>query len=177
MRIIDLLNKRANGEEVPKKIRIDHWCYKFEWVEHDSNYYDKHEDIDLMSCLSMDKEELNYEVEILEEEKELHANDIEFNINNDKRDCIITLDENDLGIDKLHLDNCYFYKENDKWYIKKYDFKNFNLEEKKIPEKLIPTSLKGIDDLNEKIDVAHIDTISAIGTINEIIDYLKSKGE
>jgi hypothetical protein len=71
MRIIDLLNKIANGEEVPKKIRIDHWCYKFEWVEHDSNYYDKHEDIDLMSCLSMDKEELNYEVEILEEEKKI----------------------------------------------------------------------------------------------------------
>jgi hypothetical protein len=71
MRIIDLLNKIANGEEVPKKIRIDHWCYKFEWAEHDSNYYDKHEDIDLMSCLSMDKEELNYEVEILEEEKKI----------------------------------------------------------------------------------------------------------
>ena len=71
MKIIDLLNKRANGEEVPKKIRIDHWCYKFEWVEHDSNYYDKHEDIDLMSCLSMDKEELNYEVHEIEEEKKI----------------------------------------------------------------------------------------------------------
>lgn len=33
MKIIDLLNKIANGEEVPKKIKIDHWCYKFEWVE------------------------------------------------------------------------------------------------------------------------------------------------
>lgn len=32
-----------------------------------SNYYDKHEDIDLMSCLSMDKEELNYEVHEIEE--------------------------------------------------------------------------------------------------------------
>lgn len=52
---------------------------------------------------------------------------------------------------------------------------DFKLKEKKIPEKLIPTSLKGIDDLNEKIDVAHIDTISAIEKINEIIDYLKSK--
>ena len=71
MKIIDLLNKIANGEEVPKKIRIDHWCYNFEWVEYKSNYYDKHEDIDLMSCLSMDKEELNYEVEILEEEKKI----------------------------------------------------------------------------------------------------------
>jgi hypothetical protein len=50
-------------------------------------------------------------------------------------------------------------------------------EEKKIPEKLIPTALRGIDNLDEKIDVAHIDTISAIETINEIIDYLKSKGE
>ena len=71
MKVIDLLNKIANGEEVPKKIRIDHWCYKFEWVEHDSNYYDKHEDIDLMSCLSMDKEELNYEVKIIEEDKKI----------------------------------------------------------------------------------------------------------
>lgn len=50
-------------------------------------------------------------------------------------------------------------------------------EEKKIPEKLIPTALKGIDNLDEKIEIAHIDTISAIETINEILDYLKSKGE
>lgn len=71
MKIIDLLNKIANDEEVPKKIRIDHWSYKFEWVEHDSNYYDKYENIDLMSCLSMDKEELNYEVHEIEEEKKM----------------------------------------------------------------------------------------------------------
>lgn len=71
MKVIDLLNKIANGEEVPKKIRIDHWCYKFEWIEHESNYYDKHEDIDLMSCLSMDEEELNYEVHEIEEEKKI----------------------------------------------------------------------------------------------------------
>ena len=71
MKIINLLNKIANGEEVPKKIRIDHWCYKFEWVEHQSNYYDKHNEIDLMSCLSCDKEELNYEVHELEEEKKI----------------------------------------------------------------------------------------------------------
>lgn len=70
MKVIELLNKIANGEEVPKKIRIDHWSYKFEWSEHDNNYYDKHEDIDLMSCLSMDKEELNYEVHKIEEPQE-----------------------------------------------------------------------------------------------------------
>ena len=71
MKIIDLLNKIANDEEIPKKIRIDHWCYKFEWIEHQSNYYDKYNEIDLMSCLSCDKEELNYGVEILEEEKKI----------------------------------------------------------------------------------------------------------
>jgi hypothetical protein len=71
MKIIDLLNMISKGEEVPKKIRIDHWSYKFEWVEHESNYYDKHEDIDLMSCLSCDKEELNYEVHEIEEENKI----------------------------------------------------------------------------------------------------------
>lgn len=74
MKIIDLLSKVANGEEVPKKIRIDHWCYEFEWVEHDSNYYDKHQDIDLMSCLSMSEEELNYEVHELKEDKTIDRN-------------------------------------------------------------------------------------------------------
>ena len=76
MKIIDLLNKIANGEELPKRIRIDHWCYKFEWVEHASNYYDKHEDIDLMSCLSMDKDELNYEVHQIEDNKKIEKIDI-----------------------------------------------------------------------------------------------------
>lgn len=71
MKIIDLLNKIANDEEVPKKIRIEGWTYKFEWIEHDENYYDKHEDIDLMSCLSMCEDELNREVEIIEEEKKI----------------------------------------------------------------------------------------------------------
>lgn len=78
IKVIDLLNKIANGEEVPKKIRIDHWCYKFEWVEHDSNYYDKHNEIDLMSCLSCDKEELNYEVHEIEEEKKIPENNFNY---------------------------------------------------------------------------------------------------
>lgn len=71
MKIIDLLVKISNGEEVPKKIRIDHWCYTFEWVEHLHNYYDEDCDIDLSSALSLDIEELNYGVEIIEEEKEI----------------------------------------------------------------------------------------------------------
>ena len=31
MKVIDLLNKIANGEEVPKKITIDKGSYEFEW--------------------------------------------------------------------------------------------------------------------------------------------------
>ena len=69
MKVIDLLNRIANGEEVPKKIRIDHWCYKFEWKDYAGNYVDEHGDIDLMSALSCDKEELNYEIHELEEPK------------------------------------------------------------------------------------------------------------
>lgn len=70
IKVIDLINKIAKGEKIPKKIRIDHWCYKFEWVEHLNNYYDKDIDIDLTSALSLDIEELNYGVHILDEEDE-----------------------------------------------------------------------------------------------------------
>jgi hypothetical protein len=69
MKVIDLFYKRAKGEKVPKRIRVEHWCYKFEWVEHLENYYDEEVDIDLTSAISMG-EELNYEVEILDEEDE-----------------------------------------------------------------------------------------------------------
>ena len=82
IKIIDLLVKIANGEEVPKKIRIDHWCYKFEWVEHLANYYDEEAGLDLMEVLSMSEEELNYGVEIIEEDKkieELKINDGKLN--------------------------------------------------------------------------------------------------
>lgn len=75
MKVIDLLVKIASSEEVPNKIRIENWCYIFEWVEHLDNYYDKRADLDLMSVLSMSKEELNYEVKIIEEEIEIIEED------------------------------------------------------------------------------------------------------
>ncbi|MEE3344664.1 MAG: hypothetical protein VZS44_11260 [Bacilli bacterium] len=78
MKIIDLINLRAEGKKMPKKIRIDHWCYNFEWIEHESNYYDRNAEIDLMSCLSMDKEELNYEVEIIEEDKKIEQIEMKY---------------------------------------------------------------------------------------------------
>ena len=80
IKIIDLLNKIANGEEVPKKIRIAGWCYNFEWIEHDSNYFDKNGDIDLMSCLSMCNDELNREIKIIEDNEKIEKIPYQFNL-------------------------------------------------------------------------------------------------
>lgn len=107
-------------------------------IDESFSYYrlenEKEENDDYRFCLAdcyLETTALDETIEILEEEKELHANEIVFNCDNNKRECVITLDENDLGIDKLHIDNCYFYKANDKWYVRKYDFKTFNIEDEK----------------------------------------------
>ena len=68
MKIIDLLNKIANGEEVPKKIKYDNQIYeltenKIDWYCY---YYARNF---LWNEISL--QELNDEVEILEEEKEI----------------------------------------------------------------------------------------------------------
>ena len=170
MKIIDLAEKQRNNEILPKHIRFENEDLYFDGV----TYYDEEGNNDLFDILAMNNNALTHlydEVEILDE-NELHANSVEFNINNDKRDCIITLDENDLGIDKLHLDNCSFNKENGKWYVKKYDFKTIKLEEeKKIPEKLVGED-KGI-----YIDYSKCNFAEKINEIIDYLDYLKSKGD
>lgn len=66
MKIIDLLNKISNGEEVPKKIKYDYKEFKFiggayeDEKGNDLCYYDD-------SCMVF----LNDTVKILEEEKEI----------------------------------------------------------------------------------------------------------
>jgi hypothetical protein len=175
MKVIDLLNKIANGEEAPKKIKYDNTIYEYnEQYDYKNelqiNYYsvDKGEDFfNEVYCFS-----LNDEVEIIEEnKKELHANNIEFNIYDDKKEFIITLDENDLGIDKLHLDNCYFYKENDKWYVKHINLKPiaYISQEHKIPEKINIQEMSCRKKWSRDIDVWE--------KINEILDYLEVNNE
>lgn len=108
IRIIDLLNMISKGEEVPKKIRIDQWSHKFEWVEHLDNYYDIDADIDLMSVLSMNKEQLNYEVEIIEEDKKIEKiekyEDLDghYFLNNRDKKIYIGCDEMDFMVDKFN---------------------------------------------------------------------------
>ena len=111
----------------------------------------------------------------LEEEKELHGNNIEFNIYGDKRDCVITLDENDLGIDKLHLDNCYFYKKDNKWYVKKINFQTIDIKKDKKIEK-IPNNCEYDDTLTyEEVRKHIIHNFNVLGNkINEIIDKVNS---
>ena len=119
MKIIDLLNKIANGEEVPKKIKYKGHIYQYQYKDiREANI-------------------INY---YYSEETHHHL------IDGGWHDIRLT--------DEVEI-----------------------LEEKNIPEKLIPTSLKGIDNLDEKIEIAHIDTISVIETLNKVLDYLKSKGE
>ena len=66
MKIIDLLNKIANGEEVPKKIKYRDWLYEFE--KDCNDYFCIY---DSLLCRENDdvRQFLNDEVEILEEPK------------------------------------------------------------------------------------------------------------
>ena len=65
MKVIDLLNKIANGEDKPKKVRYDNQV--FEYREDMLDYYCYDYDLNLMGYSKI----LNDEVEILEEEKEI----------------------------------------------------------------------------------------------------------
>ena len=67
MKVIDLLNKIANREEVPKKIKYRDWLYEFEkdcndyMCQYDSLLYRENDDV---------RQFLNDEVEIIEEPQE-----------------------------------------------------------------------------------------------------------
>jgi hypothetical protein len=108
MKIIDLLNKIANGEKIPKKIKYDNIIFEYD----DIYYVAEHTYLDEYCDLSR---VLNDEVEILDEEK-------------------------------------------------------------KIPEKLEIYEIidETISGLRKSINVLNEDMVSKI---NEITDYLKSKGE
>ena len=68
MKVIDLLNKIANGEEIPKKIEYCEVSYSI--MEHKIDYYnDYYEDYFIGDILRLDR--LNDEVKILEEEKKI----------------------------------------------------------------------------------------------------------
>ena len=71
MKIIELLNKIANNEEVPKKIKVS--CYEFEWREGGRYYANitKGNYQTLLQDWLDNANKLNSEVEIIEDEEEI----------------------------------------------------------------------------------------------------------
>lgn len=67
MKIIDLLNKIANGEEVPKKIQV----YSDIFVFDNSNNVYEHEETKTNLLSIYNGYILNYELRIIEEEKKI----------------------------------------------------------------------------------------------------------
>ena len=66
IKVIDLLNKIANGEKFPKIIKIDYITYK--WNKSENKYC--RQDADYVS-LSFDTNTLNDEVKIIEEQQDV----------------------------------------------------------------------------------------------------------
>lgn len=68
MKVIDLLNKIANGEEVPKKIKFKDEVFEFEngmYMSETNDYLEEYTDYTM----------LNNEVEIIEEDKKIRKLD------------------------------------------------------------------------------------------------------
>ena len=68
MKVINLLNKIANGEQPPKKIEVDSLYY-----EYDKNVDYKSKDGRYLfdNYLQINEEDMNKEIEIIEESKEI----------------------------------------------------------------------------------------------------------
>ncbi len=69
MKIIDLLNKIANSEDVPKKFKIKGSCFKDLYFEYDEEYncYDLIGEKFKNGCYVFGYSELNDEIEIIED--------------------------------------------------------------------------------------------------------------
>jgi hypothetical protein len=156
MKIIDLLNKIANGEEVPKKFIIKGSCFKDLYYE----YNEKYDCYDLIGknfkygCYVFGYGELNEEVEIIEEDKK--DEEIELYFNGKKVDITDIFEPLKQGE--------YIYKENDKWYAHRLKNVTFEVEEDKKIENI---KVKSTFTRNQK-QIAR--------KINEIIDYI-NKGD
>jgi len=72
MKVIDLLNKIANGEEVPEKIKVNRYIYTYapyiDYINEDNNY--------LMDIIELNQNDLNDEIEIIEEDKKIEKIDV-----------------------------------------------------------------------------------------------------
>lgn len=162
MKIIDLLNRIANGEEVPKKIKIkdEIWTYvdDIDYKASDDRGYL----FEVRTRLS--EEDLNEELEVIEEDKK--DKEIEIYVNGEKVDITDIYEPLKQGE--------YFYKENGKWYVHKLKNVSFVIEEDKKIEKLSILTFSDLIDMpkEELVDVIKEQRFK----INEIIDVI-NKGD
>ena len=70
MKVIDLLNKIANGEEVPKHIHIRD-VDSYTWQEDVKEYWSDRDENNLLSDLDLSSTNLKEDVEIIEEDKKI----------------------------------------------------------------------------------------------------------
>lgn len=70
MKVIDLLNKMANGEEVPKHIHIRD-VDSYTWQEDVKEYWSDRDENNLLSDLDLSSTNLKEDVEIIEEDKKI----------------------------------------------------------------------------------------------------------
>ena len=81
IKVIDLLNKIANGEEAPKKIKVKDYIFIWKVSDNGTGYYNVKEDTGyywLEDYISLDDlQDLNTEIEIIEEEPEIDIQGIE----------------------------------------------------------------------------------------------------
>ena len=70
LKVIDLLNKIANGEEVPKHIHIRD-IDSYTWQEDVKKYWSDRDENNLLYDLDLSSTDLNEDIEILEEEKKI----------------------------------------------------------------------------------------------------------
>ena len=151
MKVIDLLNKIANGEEVPKMIKYDTLNYMFR----NYDYKEMHgELIDEQTSFMerIDFYKLNDEVEIIEEEKKtkpLTKKDIEA-----------------LGYACGEIRKCFI-----NGWTKSLETKPLE-GQKKIPEKL--DLILDEQFTNDELQAYIYETQEKV---NQVIDYLKSKGD
>ena len=78
MKVIDLLNKIANGEEVPERIKVDNIIYRYENWEH--FYYTDNEAREDLLVRGKDystNDFLNWNVELIEEQQDIDIQGIE----------------------------------------------------------------------------------------------------
>ena len=82
MKIIDLLNKKANGEETPKKFIYDFYTF----TEDDYGMYKDEDGDDLMDSVCCDFSNLNEEIEIIEDKPYMGMMTRNFVCKNDTQD-------------------------------------------------------------------------------------------